>query len=268
MATNETEFTRKMKKLAGNRAVLVTAVTLLVVVGVVVAATVSANRAKKPVTDDTSISDTLKPTDTQATPSGQEEVTLPTYNGGETQPTGADPAEPEGVFSLPVSGQLYKGHDATIQVYSNTMGDYRVHLGVDIATAPEAPVFAAADGTVEKVWEDSMMGTCVAITHKDDTISIYKNLAKELAQSITVGAEVKKGQQLGRVGDTAVVEMADEPHLHFEVTVGGLSVDPLEMFSEKDVDALSKDTAYESGAESDTAMNPSENTTETRSEGK
>jgi len=249
MANNETEFSRKMKKLAGNRAVIVTAVTLLVVTGVIIAATVSANRAKKPPVEDPTV--TTAPDGTGTPPSGTEEATLPSYNGGETQPTGADPAEPEAMLALPVSGLLYKGHDATLQVYSNTMGDYRVHLGLDIATAPEAPVYAVADGKVEKVWEDSMMGTCVAVTHKDETVSIYKNLAKDLADGITVGAEVKQGDAIGRVGDTAVIEMADDPHLHFEVTVKGLSVDPCDFFSKADVDALSKDPAVESGAQSE-----------------
>jgi murein DD-endopeptidase MepM/ murein hydrolase activator NlpD len=266
--SNETEFSRKMKRLAGNRAVIVTAVTLLVVAGVVIAATVSANRARKPLPEDPAVSGTATPTDTQSAPSGGD-VTLPTYNGGETQPVGADPDEPKAPLELPVSGKLFKGHDATIQVYSNTMGDYRVHLGVDIATPPEAPVYAAADGQVEKVWEDSMMGTCVAVTHKDDTVSIYKNLAKELAEGIAAGAAVKQGQQLGIVGDTAVVEMADEPHLHFEVTAKGISVDPLDYFSEKDVNALSEDTAYESGAvESDTVKNPTDTAPETKPNGK
>ena len=256
MASNQNEFSRKIKKLAGNRAVVVTAVTLLVVTGVIVAATVSANRARKPVTEDPAVTTSEK--DTAATPSVTEEATLPSYNGGETQPTGADPAEPEALLALPVNGNLFKGHDATIQVYSNTMGDYRVHLGVDIATSPEAPVYAAADGQVEKIWEDSMMGTCVAITHKDETVSIYKNLAKELADGIVAGATVKQGDEIGRVGDTAVVEMADEPHLHFEVTVKGLSVDPLDFFSKGDVDALSKDPAYESDAQAETTAKPAE----------
>ena len=114
-----------------------------------------------------------------------------------------------------------------------------------------------------------MMGTCVAVTHKDDTVSIYKNLAPALSEGIAAGTAVKQGQQLGIVGDTAVVEMADEPHLHFEVTVKGLSVDPLDYFSEKDVNALSEDTAYESGAaESDTAKTPMDTATETRPNGK
>ncbi|MBQ3507474.1 MAG: M23 family metallopeptidase [Clostridia bacterium] len=261
MANNQNEFAGKMKKFFTNRAVIVTVVTLLVATGIIIAATVSANRAKKP-TVDGNMTDTVTNTqDTQATPSVKDEVTLPTYNGGETRPVGADPEEPEAMMVLPVTGKMFKGHDTTIQVYSNTMGDYRVHLGVDIATAPEAPVFAAADGTVEKVWDDSMMGTCVAVTHKDETVSIYKNLAKDLAKNITVGAEVKQGQQLGIVGDTAVVEMADEPHLHFEVTVKGLSVDPLDFFSKEDAKTLSEDTAYESGAHESAA-------TETRPNGK
>ena len=267
MESNQNEFARKMKKLAGNRAVIVTAVTLLVAVGIVVAATLSANRAKKPAVENpsTTVADGVV---TEPTPSVTEEVTLPTYNGSETQPTVADPEEPQAMMALPVSGLLFKGHDATLQVYSNTMGDYRVHLGVDIATAPEAPVYAAADGRVEKIWEDSMMGTCVAITHQDETVSIYKNLAKDLADGIAAGATVKQGDEIGRVGDTAVVEMADEPHLHFEVTVKGLSVDPLDFFSKGDVDALSKDPAYESGAQSDTTAEPVGTTAGTTPNGK
>ena len=250
MATNEIKFSEKMKKFFQSRAVVVTAVTLLVATGIIIAATVSANRAKKPTTEDTTpITDTVaKDKETQAIPSVKDEVTLPTYNDGETQPVGADPEEPEAPLSLPVTGTLFKGHDSTLQVYSNTMGDYRIHLGLDIATAPEAPVYAAADGTVEKVWVDAMMGNCLAISHKDNTVTIYKNLDKNLADGIAVGVTVKKGQTIGRVGDTAVIEMADDPHLHFEVTVNGLSVNPLDYFSRDDAATLSKDEAYESTA--------------------
>ena len=248
MANKDMEFFRKMKRIMENRAVIVTVVTVLVATGVIIAATVAANRAKQPTVDPGAV--TTAPS-TNPTPSGKDEATLPTYNEGETKPVGADPDEPEAMLALPVEGKLFKDHDATIQVYSNTMGDYRVHLGLDIATAPEAPVLAAADGKVEKVWEDAMMGTCVAVAHTDDAVTFYKNLAKDLAEGIQVGATVKKGQTLGYVGDTAVVEMADEPHLHFEMTVKGLSVDPMDYFSKENVDALSKDTAFESSADTD-----------------
>ena len=48
MANNQSDFSRKFKELCRSRAVIVTTVTLLVVVGIAVAATVSANRAKRP----------------------------------------------------------------------------------------------------------------------------------------------------------------------------------------------------------------------------
>ncbi len=256
MAHNESEFTSKFKKLCSNRAVIVTVVTLLVATGIILAVTISANRAAKP----TPLNPTDTATDTAAdTNAPVRDETLPTYNGEETLPTGNSGDETLPVsgntdtvpdkYRLPVSGKLLKAHDPTIQVYSNTMGDYRVHLGLDIATEADAPVYAVADGTVEKIWSDAMMGTCLAITHADDVVTIYKNLAPEMASGITVGASVKQGQEIGTVGATAVVEMADEPHLHYEMTVNGISVDPLKYFSDASVGTLSD----ESTAETETA---------------
>ena len=239
MAHNESEFTRKLKKLCANRAVVVTVVTLLVATGIILAVTISANRASRPAPNQ----GTGKETTTQ--PPVNDE-TLPTVGNGETQPVNGDAEEEASKYVLPVTGQLAKAHDASVQVYSNTMGDYRVHLGLDIATTAGAPVYAVADGKVEKIWSDSMMGTCIAIAHAEDVVTIYKNLASEFADGITVGATVKQGQQIAVVGETAVVEMADEPHLHYEMTVSGISVDPLQYFSDTDVQALSKDTAFES----------------------
>ena len=247
MAHNESEFTRKIKKLCSNRAVVVTIVTLLVATGIILAVTISANRASRPGAGGNQGTGTV--TDTQA---AVKDETLPTYNEEDTLPVAGDPDADK--YALPVGGKLMKAHDPTIQVYSNTMGDYRVHLGLDIATEAGAAVCAVADGTVEKIWNDSLMGTCLALTHAEDTVTIYKNLAPELAEGITVGASVTQGQQIATVGESAVVEMADEPHLHYEMTVSGISVDPLKYFSDVSVEALSKDTAFENAAtESDTS---------------
>ncbi len=247
MANNETEFQRKIKKICKNRAVIVTVVTLLVATGIIIAATIAANRSKQPLPgkDESTVGESATESQTNA---AIKDETLPTYNGGETQPVDGEPSEKPAKFTLPVGGKLQKTHDTTIQVYSNTMGDYRVHIGLDIATAAEAPVYAAADGQVEKIWDDAMMGTCLAIAHADDTVTVYKNLGKQLAGGVAVGATVKQGQEIAHVGDTAALEMADEPHLHFEMTVAGLSVNPLDYFAESDVAALSKDTAFESSA--------------------
>jgi len=101
---------------------------------------------------------------------------------------------------------------------------------------------------VAKIWEDTLMGTCVAISHADDVLTVYKNLATDLTAGIKEGTAVTRGTQIGVVGDTAILEMADEPHLHFEMTAKGLSVDPLEYFDKAAVDALAKDTAFEQSA--------------------
>jgi murein DD-endopeptidase MepM/ murein hydrolase activator NlpD len=56
---------------------------------------------------------------------------------------------------------------------------------------------------------------------------------------------VEAGQLLGSVGDTAMIEIAEEPHLHVEMTVKGIQVDPLEYFSKDVLSAITEDSIYE-----------------------
>ena len=163
-------------------------------------------------------------------------------NNEDTQPT-INNTIPE--LALPVSGKLIKHHSVDVQVFSQTLQEYRTHLGIDIATAAGAEVCAVADGTVSQIWEDPLMGWCVALTHAGDCVTVYKNLAKDMAQDLAVNTEVKKGQLLGYVGDSAIMEIAEEPHLHMEMTVKGLQVDPLDHFSAAVIKTLSEDTIYE-----------------------
>ena len=130
-------------------------------------------------------------------------------------------------FVLPVNGVVTKKHDPDLQVFSETMQDYRVHLGIDIETRENAPVYAAADGKVSKIWEDPLMGRCIAIEHAGNYVTIYKNLNTELPEGIAEGASVRSGQLIATVGESAMVEVAEAPHLHFEMTHEDLMVDPL-----------------------------------------
>ena len=106
------------------------------------------------------------------------------------------------------------------------MGDYRVHLGVDIEANLGDPVYSCADGFVSQITEDPFMGVSVAISHSNGYVSFYKNLAPELAPGIKEGMAVTAGQIIGTVGETAAVEIADSSHLHFELTVDGVCVNP------------------------------------------
>ena len=62
---------------------------------------------------------------------------------------------------------------------------------------------------------------------------------------VSEGQRVSRGQQIGTVGETAMLELAEEPHLHMEMTVKGLAVDPLEYFSQQALAALGKDETHE-----------------------
>ena len=217
-----------------NRAVYITAISILLAMIFIVAAVVVTNRNKQTIPETT----TPKITTTTTT------TAKPTINDTPSSDVGSKLPS----FSLPVSGKLSGVHDSELQVFSPTMNDYRVHLGIDILANEDTPVYAIADGTVIQIWEDVRMGQCIAVKHNGDAVSIYKNVSVDLPTGIIEGATVRAGQQIASVGSTAMVEVADEPHLHFEMTVGGLSVDPLEYFSSSDVATLQKDTAYEQSA--------------------
>lgn len=143
-------------------------------------------------------------------------------------------------FIAPITGALSRAHSTDVPVYSLTMNDYRTHTGVDISSDVGTPVHAVADGTVKEVWDDPMMGKCVHIVHAGGAISIYKNLAPEIPETITAGAKVTAGDVIGTVGESALIELADAPHLHYELYVNGESVDPADFML-----IGSSDTAYE-----------------------
>lgn len=237
------KFYQTLKNPKVSRALYISLVVILVVTAIVIGAVSAASRAKHngkknpgkdpdaAVTTDNGNTGTTdnKPNDKTDTPDPG------------TKPTGNEVPE----LSLPASGKVIKNHDSKVQVFSETMNDYRIHLGVDIATEEGASVLAAADGKVRKIWKDPMMGYCLALEHSGETVTVYKNLSDTLPEGIKEGATVKAGDTIGKVGDSAMIEVAEEPHLHFEVTVKDIQTDPLTCFSEKDLKTLTLDTAYE-----------------------
>ncbi len=132
------------------------------------------------------------------------------------------------VNSIVVGGQVFRGHDPNAQVFYPSLSEYRIHLGIDIAADANAPVAALYAGLVYQIWDDPMMGTCVAIDCGNSIMITYKNLASNLPENIVVGNEIAEGQKVGNIGDTAIMEIADEPHLHFEMTIKDELVDPME----------------------------------------
>ena len=236
----------KLKEDKGARAIALTVTIMLLVLSAIIITTVVANRAAQnqelPLPDDSQQAGVNDPNTNEDPAPKPDETPNNTPLPDDTQ-TGTDTL-PER-FLLPVSGVMQKKHDSALQVFSPTMGDYRVHLGIDIGTTQGASVSAMADGTIAQVWEDVLMGQCVAIKHGGDAYTVYKNLSVELPESTVVGATVKAGDVIGCVGESAMVEIAEEPHLHLEMTVGGLQVNPLDYLDEDAKATLNEDVNYE-----------------------
>ncbi len=135
---------------------------------------------------------------------------------------------------MPVEGRVYKRHDLVNAVYSLTMNDYRIHQGIDLSCAEGAEVFSCAYGTVKAVGNDPFMGRCIVIDHGDGLVSYYKNLSEGVAEGISEGATVYAGQKIGTVGESAIIEISDDPHLHFELLLNDKPIDPLTMLDYKE----------------------------------
>lgn len=135
------------------------------------------------------------------------------------------------------NASIIKDFSIDTLVFSVTMKDYRVHTGVDIAAEKGTAVRSYADGTIAEIKNDPFYGTMIVIEHSSGLQTIYKNLDQQLPETIKVGTAVRAGDIIGAVGDTAIVEAADAPHLHFEVRIGEDYIDPKEeLNSAEDLD--------------------------------
>ena len=85
-------------------------------------------------------------------------------------------------------------------------------------------VKAAEAGTVKSIKNDPRFGLTIVIEHENNFQTVYANLLT--SEFVVEGEKVEKGQSIGTVGNTAVFEIADEPHLHFEILKDSLPVDP------------------------------------------
>ena len=136
----------------------------------------------------------------------------------------AEPRETKPVFEPPVNGRLIRGYAMDCLIWSKTLSQWMTHPGVDIAAEQGSKVHAVAAGTVERVYTDDLMGRTVVILHEGGLRTIYMGLDEQIP--VAEGDRVAARAVIGRVGMTAISECAEEPHLHFGMTVDGAPVDP------------------------------------------
>ncbi len=97
------------------------------------------------------------------------------------------------------------------------------HRGLDIAAATGTPIYASADGVIDKAgWNNGGYGNLVDIRHADGSITRYGHNSKIL---VTAGQEVRQGQEIALMGSTG---FSTGPHSHFEIHPGGkAAVNPI-----------------------------------------
>lgn len=94
----------------------------------------------------------------------------------------------------------------------------RTHQGTDIIGAEGLELYAAADGTITKIYENyALAGNGVRLTMDDGTYFFYAHMT-HVAEGLEVGSRVRAGDVVGYNGSTG---NAGTAHLHFEVHPGG-----------------------------------------------
>ncbi|PKB19316.1 murein DD-endopeptidase MepM/ murein hydrolase activator NlpD [Novosphingobium kunmingense] len=101
------------------------------------------------------------------------------------------------------------------------LGGRRAHNGIDLAMPTGTPVYATADAVVSKAERFSSYGLYVALEHGGEIQTRYGHLSRI---AVGAGQQVRKGDVIGYVGSTG---RSTGPHLHYEVRVNGLSVNPV-----------------------------------------
>ncbi len=95
------------------------------------------------------------------------------------------------------------------------------HKGIDIGQRRGTPVVATASGKVKQSGWDGAYGISVEIDHGIGIVTKYAHMQKSM---VKVGQWLQRGEVLGLVGSTG---RSTGPHLHYEVQVGGVPVNPM-----------------------------------------
>jgi len=125
-----------------------------------------------------------------------------------------------GPFGLPAAAAMNSAFGAT-RSYNGGIAQ-SIHTGADFAAAPGAAVFAAAPGRVALADTFNIRGISVIIDHGWGVYTNYSHMAERYVE---LGQVVNAGDVIGVVGSTG---RSTGAHLHWELWVNGIPVDPLQ----------------------------------------
>ncbi len=118
----------------------------------------------------------------------------------------------------PAEGHLTSGFGYRVNPFT---GQSILHAGLDIANHVGTPIVAPARGTVISVGWQNAYGNCVVVNHGNSITTRYAHLEKAMVKE---GQIVNRGEVIATLGSTG---RSTGPHLHYEVRIGGVPVNPL-----------------------------------------
>ncbi len=130
----------------------------------------------------------------------------------------------EGVFLRNQGATKASFADDRTYKYHSEIVSQQVHTGLDIAGINNTQIFAANHGKVIFVGEIGIYGNVVIIDHGYGLHTLYGHLNQA---EVREGDRVRKGEAIAVSGETG---LAFGDHLHFEVRVDGVPVNPIEWF--------------------------------------
>ena len=153
----------------------------------------------------------------------------PENPGGPSNP-GNDPSEdnkPSGgervAYVKPVDSTACSVEYETI--YNNTSLDrWYKHMAIDYIAEAGTPVFAMADGVVKEISMESVLGNYIVLEHDGGLTTLYRFV--EPVSNLQEGDTVKQGQTIATVAEAYGTEYKDGTHLHLEMKLNGVNVDP------------------------------------------
>jgi murein DD-endopeptidase MepM/ murein hydrolase activator NlpD len=127
----------------------------------------------------------------------------------------------EGTFGLPIASNRVTSPFGTRRSYNNgPVGGF--HTGTDFGAGNGTPIYAPAAGRVALAEELVVRGNSVLIDHG---LGVFSGYWHQSDLAVQEGQTVQPGDPIGYVGDTGLVT---GNHLHWEMRVGGIAVDPMQ----------------------------------------
>lgn len=145
-------------------------------------------------------------------------------DGKEDEQTPSEPTVTVIEFAMPVENSTSVFEYSEQPVFNSTLNRFSAHMGIDFICEEDAKVFCAFDGKVISVTKNELQGTTITIDHGNDLMTVYNSLLD--GEMVTVGKQVKKGEQIGVVSNTNRQEADKGHHVHFEVLEKGEKIDP------------------------------------------